>query len=88
MFSLKCVANRLSDSDCGFPHSQFLCATCSGDRGPHSTDGEQEWHRGGLRLPSVTPVLVVAAAGESLTASVPLPAVYGYTPEQRIGTRK
>jgi len=40
----------------------------------------------GLRLPSVMPVLVVAAAGGSLTASVPPPAVYGYTPEQRVGT--
>ena len=43
---------------------------------------------GGLRLPAVMPVPVVAAAGESLTASVPLPAVYGYTPEQHVGTRK
>lgn len=41
-----------------------------------------------LWLPSVTPVPVVAAAGESLTASVPPPAVYGYTPEQRVGTRR
>lgn len=49
-----------------------------------STSGTREW----LQLPSVTPVLVVAAAGESLTASVPLPAVYGYTPEQRVGTRR
>lgn len=44
--SLKSVANRLSDSDCGLPHSQFLlydCHTgaCSGDWGSHSTDGEQ-----------------------------------------------
>lgn len=33
-------------------------------------------------------VPVVAAAGESLTASVPLPAVYGYTPEQHVGTKE
>lgn len=32
------------------------------------------------------PVLVGAAAGESLTVSVPPPAVYGYTPEQHVGT--
>lgn len=35
-----------------------------------------------LWLPAVMPVPVVAAAGESLTASVPPPAVYGYTPNQ------
>lgn len=34
------------------------------------------------------PVPVVAAAGESLTAFVPLPAVYGYTPEQHVGARR
>ncbi len=43
---------------------------------------------GGLWLPAVMPVPVVAAAGESLTASVPPPAVYGYTPEQHVGTRR
>lgn len=43
---------------------------------------------GGLWLPAVMPVPAVAAAGESLTASVPLPAVYGYTPEQHDGTRR
>lgn len=43
---------------------------------------------GGPRLPAVMPVPAVAAAGESLTASVPLPAVYGYTPEQHVGTRR
>lgn len=37
-------------------------------------------------LPAVTPAPVEAAAGESLTASAPLPAVYGYTPERRVGT--
>lgn len=42
---------------------------------------------GGLWLPGVTLVPVVAAAGESLTASAPPPAVYEYTPEQRVGTR-
>lgn len=56
--------------------------------GPHSTDGEQYLHGGGLWLPAVMPALVVAAAGESLTASAPLPAVYGYTPEQHVGMRK
>lgn len=54
----------------------------------HSTVGEQHWHMGGPRLPAVMPVPAVAAAGESLTASVPLPAVYGYTPEQHVGTRR
>lgn len=34
------------------------------------------------------PVLVGAAAGESLTASVPPPAVYGYIPEQHVAIGK
>lgn len=62
---------------------------CSGDwrwREAHSTaqmGGRGQWqHVGGLWLPAVKPVPAVAAAGESLTASVPPPAVYGYTPER------
>lgn len=39
-------------------------------------------------LPAVAPAPVEAAAGESLTASAPPPAVYGYTPEQRVGTER
>lgn len=56
--------------------------------GARSTKGGQHLQVGGLRLPAVMPVPVVAAAGESLTASVPLPAVYGYIPEQHVGTRR
>lgn len=41
-----------------------------------------------LWLPAVMPAPVVAAAGESLTASVPLPAVYGYTPEQQVSIQR
>lgn len=39
-------------------------------------------------LPVVRPAPVAAAAAESPTASAPLPAVYGYTPEQRVGTER
>lgn len=39
-------------------------------------------------LPVVRPAPVAAAAGESPTAAAPLPAVYGYTPEQRVGTER
>lgn len=38
-------------------------------------------------LPVIKPVPVAAAAGESLTASAPLPAVYGYTPEHHVHTK-
>lgn len=41
-----------------------------------------------LWLPAITPAPVVAAAGESLTASALLPTVYGYTPEHHAGTRR
>lgn len=39
-------------------------------------------------LPVVRPAPVAAAAGESPTASAPPPAVYGYTPEQRVSTER
>lgn len=39
-------------------------------------------------LPVVRPAPVAAAAGESPTAAAPPPAVYGYTPEQRVGTER
>lgn len=39
-------------------------------------------------LPVVRPAPVAAAAGGSPTASAPPPAVYGYTPEQRVGTER
>lgn len=61
----------------------------------HSTDGGGGGVRWGHQqhmivppLPVVRPAPVAAAAGESPTASAPLPAVYGYTPEQRVGTER
>jgi len=41
---------------------------------------------GGFWLPVIMPVPAVAAAGESLTASAPLPAAYVYIPEQHVDT--
>lgn len=71
-----------------FPLHSRHSGACSGWGGgvARSTNGGQYLQVGGLRLPAVMPVPVVAAAGESLTASVPLPAVYGYIPEQHVGT--
>lgn len=62
--------------------------------GAHSTDGGGGGREGHQRhmnappLPVVRPAPVAAAAGESPTAAAPLPAVYGYTPEQRVGTER
>lgn len=39
-------------------------------------------------LPVVRPAPAAAAAGESPTASAPLPAACGCTPEQRVGTER
>lgn len=55
--------------------------------GAHSTIGGGEW-ASAAPLPVVRPAPATAAAGESPTASAPLPVVYGYTPEQRVGTER
>lgn len=89
--------NRLSDSDCGRPPSQFHSEITSQVHAVGIGGGgggtQQRWsaERGvtcgtGGGLPAVMPAPVVAAAGESLTVSVPPPAVYGYTPEGHAGT--
>lgn len=50
--------------------------------------GEHQQHMKVPLLPVVRPAPVAAAAGESPTAAAPPPAVYGYTPEQRVGTER
>lgn len=66
-------------------------AVGTGGRTQHRWRGWREGHQQHMNvppLPVVRPAPVAAAAGESPTASAPLPAVYGYTPEQRVGTER